>query len=621
MNLKISTKKSFWLLLCLVGIIFVLFAMAPQFSLWKERGGNWNGAYALQDFDEPAYAAYLQSIIDGKPRKNSPYSGAVDSPKNNLNESLFSIQFLAFYPTAVIAKLLGISASGAMILQTILVGFFSATILFWLFYLFCEDLFISFAGATAVLTCGGLIAGSGYLNQIFNPDSVYYYFTFPFLRRSVPAVGFPFLFLFFGLIWQILTAGSNKKKILFILFSLCSFGFLLYTYFFLWTTALAWLGGLLILFVVFDFKLLKKNFIYLIIFASALALLFLPYVLLILNRSASMDSIQALNSSHAPDFLRSSIILSLITLGGYIITKKTGWLKINNTRFIFLISFTLVAPIVFNQQIITGFSLQPVHYNFFTANYVSLFALFILIGLILKKNLETVTLQKSFLLISLLFIYFGYLNAQKNVEILRDINVLRDNFVPVAKKIKYNAQEKIHFQTNPSHEYVLSFDFNTYTYMNSDEIPTFASKPVLWAPHQSVFSDLTKSESLERLFFSLYFQNFDSNSLRKNLNTNEQLRIEFFGWHRTQKYLGNDNKQITQVETEQAIRTFGEFIKSFDSVIVKKYPISFVVAPKSQKVDLKTLKLWYNIQSEEIVGDYVLYRLKFIPQIPDEKMN
>ncbi len=86
------------------------------------RGNAWNGVYAYHDHDEMAYAAYMQTLIDGKPRRNSPYTGRVDGVENPLDESLFSIQFLAFYPIIVPARILGVSSSAAMIYFSFIIG-------------------------------------------------------------------------------------------------------------------------------------------------------------------------------------------------------------------------------------------------------------------------------------------------------------------------------------------------------------------------------------------------------------------------------------------------------------------------------------------------------------------
>src|SRR5688572_25452013 len=66
----------------------MLISLFPQFYLWWERGSQWNGSQAFLYTDEPAYAAYVNALIDGRPRRNDPYSGRDDTPVAPLPESL-----------------------------------------------------------------------------------------------------------------------------------------------------------------------------------------------------------------------------------------------------------------------------------------------------------------------------------------------------------------------------------------------------------------------------------------------------------------------------------------------------------------------------------------------------
>ena len=226
-----SNNKSRFLWAIAVGIIFAAAALAPQINLWLARGTDWNGVYALNEFDEPAYAAYIQSLIDGKPRRNSPYSGAVDSAATPLKESLFSIQFLASYPTALAAGLFGVSASTAMIFLGAVTAFLAAFILFWLFYLFSDNAPSAFVGTSAVLFGGALAAGQGSLISIISPQSIDYHLALMFMRRSNPAISFPVIFLFFIFVWKFLNASTRSQKLLNGFAAVLAFTFLVYAYF------------------------------------------------------------------------------------------------------------------------------------------------------------------------------------------------------------------------------------------------------------------------------------------------------------------------------------------------------------------------------------------------------
>src|SRR5215204_663781 len=169
------SSKDFWLWACLTGLLFAVVALAPQFDLLSNRGADWNGVYAVSEFDEFAYCAYVQSIIDGKPRRNSPFSGRTDDAQTPQKESLFSIQFFSTYPLALTAWALGLNGSQAMILLSAVVGFLSAFSIFSLFYIFFRHAPLSFVGTATVLFSGALVAGQGSLIGFVAPDAVHYY--------------------------------------------------------------------------------------------------------------------------------------------------------------------------------------------------------------------------------------------------------------------------------------------------------------------------------------------------------------------------------------------------------------------------------------------------------------
>ncbi len=100
-----------WRFGLLAAFVVALFALFPQITVWMERGAEYNGVFASNDLDEPAYAAYLQALIDGRPRKNDPYSGRDESAENPQPESIFSIQFAAPYLAAIPARTFGLNAS------------------------------------------------------------------------------------------------------------------------------------------------------------------------------------------------------------------------------------------------------------------------------------------------------------------------------------------------------------------------------------------------------------------------------------------------------------------------------------------------------------------------------
>src|SRR6266446_197576 len=93
----------------------ILLSLIPQLHLWYVRGGEWKGAYATLQGDEFLYSAYINALIDGRPRRNDPFAGQDSTPKSPLPESAFSIQFVPAYVISLLARAFGASASTAFI--------------------------------------------------------------------------------------------------------------------------------------------------------------------------------------------------------------------------------------------------------------------------------------------------------------------------------------------------------------------------------------------------------------------------------------------------------------------------------------------------------------------------
>lgn len=169
-------------------VAITLLSLYPQLLMWGVRGTEWNGAYAEFHGDEWVYSAYVQALIDGRPRRNDPYTGRDDSPEQPQPESLFSIQFVPAYLIAVPASLLGISSSTAFIAVGFLVPFFSCLAIFWLIANLTGDHRLAAAGSVIVLCFGALAAGTGIIHAL---SSGFQYSFLPFLRRYDPALPFP----------------------------------------------------------------------------------------------------------------------------------------------------------------------------------------------------------------------------------------------------------------------------------------------------------------------------------------------------------------------------------------------------------------------------------------------
>ena len=265
-----------WRFGIIAGLFLAVFSLYPQMKMIYLRGADWQGHYAINDIDEVAYAAYLKALIDGRPRKNDPYTGRDDSPDSPQPESLFSIQFAAPYTIAIPARVLGVGAPWAMTISGAVAAFLTALAIFWLIGMVTGDNWYALAGSLVVLAGGALFAGEGAIGEILGTSYSYPYF--PGFRRYLPAMAFPAFFALIGLVWKLLgneqsavsgqqsaeteiesnpqsaTRLSSPKSIrnpqssLLIFFSVMCFGYTVFSYFYVWTTATAWLGCLALCF-------------------------------------------------------------------------------------------------------------------------------------------------------------------------------------------------------------------------------------------------------------------------------------------------------------------------------------------------------------------------------------
>ena len=99
---SLGSRKSIWLAVSVLAIITSI----PQIYLCYQRGSDWNGGLAYLDSDEFPYLAYVNALVDGRPRRADPLTGT----NRHEFENLYSIQFLPPYALALTARTFHVSA-------------------------------------------------------------------------------------------------------------------------------------------------------------------------------------------------------------------------------------------------------------------------------------------------------------------------------------------------------------------------------------------------------------------------------------------------------------------------------------------------------------------------------
>lgn len=593
-----------WRFGILTGIFLLICGIYPQLKMFYLRGGEWQGAYAFNDIDEEAYSAYLRALIDGRPRKNDPYTGRDDSPETPQPESLFSVQFAAPYAVAIPARMLGVTASTAMWVSGGIAAFIAGLALFWLIGRITNDSIYAMAGALIVICGGALAAGEGAIPEILYNGTAYPYF--PGLRRYVPALPFAAFFILCGAVWMMLLTEDLKKRILYCVLASLSFSFIVYSYFFIWTATAAWLVCLTLVWLIVRPEGWLKDFKAFLVLGISCVGSLIPYALMLSNRSQDQDSgVMLLVYTCVPDLLRVPELIGYSVIGMLILAILLKAINLKDRATLFTFSLALLPFILFNQQIITGHSLQPIHYQVFIGNYVAALSLVLMIGLLIKSLVPTKNMKIAFASLAVIAALWGIVECHYTVRVLDDANIERDEVMSIGKRL-----EELSVNDVPSPDsrraVVLS-----YSMLLGDDLPTIAPQAVLWARHQHVFVGASSEESKLRYYQYLYYTDLDEKWLDNSLKEGDFISmITLFGWGRHTNRLSSVSNPLTFGEIEEESARFGNYINNF-SVREASYPtLSYVIVPTDWDLKFKNLDKWYERDAGEQIGNFILYKVK-----------
>jgi len=582
----------------------------PQIHFWLVRGSQWHGAFATLQGDEFLYSAYLNALIDGRPRRNDPFAGRDSTSESPLPESTFSIQFIPPYLIALLARAFRVSASTAFIVLMSATGLLAGWSVFWLLVSVTGDHKLAAAGVFLALCLGELAGDQGMVGVLLlnHKFSVF----MPFLRRYQPAAAFPLFFVFCALVWQALSVENIRRARIYSTLAGLVLGVLVFSYLYLWTAAAAWLTCFAALWIGFRpreerWRSLELFTITALIMISALV----PYAYLVAGRSRSLDDAQILVFTHQLDLFHPPELIGAFILIALIVGARLGKIKLSEPRSIFTASFALLPFIVFNQQLLTGRSMQPFHFDLFVVNYAVLISLIILATLLWQP-----IPNRALVWIAALCFSWGGLEIGLLTVARTESDVVDDQTIPVLLRLKELAKDDGTLAGLRNRGKASSLVFSPHVNVMA-LLPTWTSQGTLLGAGAQDFGTATRKERKELLYVQLYYSGVDAARFRELLEQktddaymNFFVSSVIFGDERFIPALSLHSNPIQQEEIEQEVRTYQAFADSFSRANVLLYPLAYVVTRVEGEPDLPHLDRWYERDACERVGDYNLFRLR-----------
>jgi hypothetical protein len=304
-------------------------------------------------------------------------------------------------------------------------------------------------------------------------------------------------------------------------------------------------------------------------------------------------------------------MISATVLAALAFSAHRGRVKRRDRAVIFTASFALVPLIVFNQQVITGRSLQPIHYEQFIANYVSLVATVLAAWILWRawRGPERMMPQKVLIFVALAAFGWGIAETYVAINIFSPFDEIRNDAMPVARRLDGLAANSTETRDAAEQPVVLFTDV-----LPSDDLSTVAPQPVLWARHMHVFSGVTLDENKERFYQYLYYTGVTEQILTNALAQRDFYYIlPLFGWERANSNLTVNWRPITEEEILEELHEYAEYVHSFNRERATHPTLSYVVTSQRINPDLSNLDRWYERDAGERIGPHTLYRVKLRP--------
>ena len=272
--------------------------------------------------------------------------------------------------------------------------------------------------------------------------------------------------------------------------------------------------------------------------------------------------------------------------------------------------------IVFNQQVLTGKTMQAFHYEISVVNYSTL------VGLLITATLFWKPIPRRLLIwIAALSFLWGFIVVALPSRLLFvPYAVNADKGVPVLLRLKELSKQDGTLADLQSKGQASTVVFSPSISLAS-LLPTWSSQGTLLDVGGVDFGSVTREERKVFFHMHLYYSNVDIEAFRRVLygtdeNPSDELsttRSLIFGHERTIQALTPRFQPIRDVEIEREFQAYLSYANSFTREEAIKRPITYAVIPTGGDFDFSRLDRWYERDVGETLGAYTLYRLKLRP--------
>ncbi|MFL6227750.1 MAG: hypothetical protein ACJ741_03110 [Pyrinomonadaceae bacterium] len=583
----------------------LLLAVVPQIHFRLVRGAAWNGEVAYAHGDEVTYVSYINARLSGRPRRSDPYSGRDERPGAPQAESYVSLQFVPPFVLVQVGKLLRLDASQVFLLLTVFAAAASALAVFWLLSLTLRDARLAACGAVAVLCLASTYQIVEYALRLRVTNNF-----LPFLRFYFPGAAFPLFFVFFACVWLAFTS-AGRRGLIYACAAGLAFDLLVFSYFFLWTAAGAWLFCFALLWLCVRRDERRQIVARLVCFAVFAIAALAPYAVMLSKRAANTDEGQLLTRTFRPDFFRlPEIVGALVLICLYFATRR-GVAVWRREVTLFAAACAISPFVIFNQQVLTGRSLQPLHYEMFSANYIAVLGAYLCVMLFVRDTAgraRRLAVGVAFALAAA-GLASGAIETALACRTRLAGNIRRDEARPVALRLAALGGVAAGREVD-TRSLVLTPDYTV-----GDYFPTVAPQPQLWAPHLYDYPGVSMAEDRARMMQFIYYcgedfssvdpEHFDAldgrrrylvSSLISRARNNPNLQT---GWH-----------PITPDEVRAALREYADYAATFTRERAAQLPLSYLVVDAGDGFDARNLDRWYERDAGERAGRFVIYRVR-----------